>query len=78
MVDKRKEPKLKTDPRNARTHPPRNLEAVGKSLDELGAGRSIVVDRDGVVIGGNAVLEKAQELGLDTRVIMRKGGSHNN
>ena len=65
--------KLKTDPRNARVHPLRNLEAVGKSLDKLGAGRSIVVDRDGVVIGGNAVLEKAQELGLDMRIIHTKG-----
>jgi len=64
---------LKTDPRNARLHPPRNLEAVGRSLDELGAGRSIVVDRDGVVIGGNAVLEKAKELGLDMRVVHTKG-----
>jgi len=64
---------LKTDSRNARLHPPRNLEAVGKSLDELGAGRSIVVDRDGVVIGGNAVLEKAKELGLDMRVVHTKG-----
>jgi len=64
---------LKTDPRNARLHPPRNLEAVGRSLDELGAGRSIVVDRDGVAIAGNAVLEKAKELGLDMRVVHTKG-----
>lgn len=51
--------KLKTDSRNVRIHPPRNLEAVKRSLDELGAGRSIVVDRSGVAIGGSAVLEKA-------------------
>jgi len=65
--------KLKIDPRNARIHPERNLEAVGESLDELGAGRSIVVDRDGIVIGGNAVYEKAVELGLETRVVHTKG-----
>lgn len=35
-----KEMELKIDSRNARLHPPRNLEAVKKSLDELGAGRS--------------------------------------
>jgi len=64
---------LKTDPRNARLHPPRNLEAVKRSLDELGAGRSIVVDKDGIAIGGSAVLEKAVELGLDMEFIHTKG-----
>ena len=33
--------KIKLDPRNARSHPDRNLVAVEKSLRELGAGRSI-------------------------------------
>lgn len=65
--------KLRTDPRNARIHPPRNLEAVKRSLDELGAGRSIVVDKDGVAIGGSAVLEKAVELGLDMKLVHTKG-----
>lgn len=63
----------KLDPKNARIHPDRNREAVEKSLRELGAGRSIVVDRDGVVIGGNAVYEKAVELGLDMRVVHTTG-----
>jgi len=48
------------DPRNARRYPERNISAVAASLGELGAGRSIVVDREGVVIGGNAVYEKAR------------------
>lgn len=65
--------KYKVDPKNARIHPDRNREAVEKSLRELGAGRSIVVDRDGVVIGGNAVYEKAVELGLDMRVVHTTG-----
>jgi len=68
-----KELTLKTDPGNARLHPPRNLEAVKRSLDELGAGRSIVVDKSGVAIGGSAVLEKAVELGLDMEFIHTKG-----
>jgi hypothetical protein len=61
------------DPRNARRHPERNLSAVAASLRELGAGRSIVVDRDGVVIGGNAVYEKARELNIPVREIATKG-----
>jgi len=61
------------DPRNARRHPEPNLTAVEESLRELGAGRSIVVDNDGVVIGGNAVYEKARELGIPVREIATKG-----
>jgi len=65
--------KYELDPRNARTHPARNMDAVGKSLKDLGAGRSIVVDADGVVIGGNAVYTKAQELGIPVREIETNG-----
>ena len=69
-----KKPKTyKLDPRNARTHPERNKDAVSKSLHELGAGRSIVVDADGVVIGGNAVYEQAMKLGLPVEEIESKG-----
>ncbi len=61
------------DPRNARRHPARNLESVEASLRELGAGRSIVVDADGVVIGGNAVYEKAVELGIPVKTVETDG-----
>ena len=61
------------DPRNARRHPERNMSAMEASLRELGAGRSIVVDREGVVIGGNAVFEKARELGIAVREVVTKG-----
>ena len=63
----------KLDPRNARTHPARNKDAVEKSLRELGAGRSIVVDADGVVIGGNAVYEEAVKLGIPVKEIETSG-----
>jgi len=61
------------DPRNARRHPERNLTAVEASLRELGAGRSIVVDREGVVIGGNAVYEQALKLGIPVREVETSG-----
>jgi hypothetical protein len=61
------------DPRNARMHPERNREAVEKSLRELGAGRSIVVDADGVIVGGNAVYEQAIKLGIPVKEIETKG-----
>lgn len=75
MTEKKgkKKVRLSRDPRNAREHPQRNLDAVERSLSELGAGRSIVVDKDGVVIGGNAVYEKALKLGLPMRVVHTNG-----
>ena len=68
-----KKTEYKLDPRNARTHPARNKDAVEKSLRELGAGRSIVVDADGVVIGGNAVYEEAVKLGIPVKEIETSG-----
>ena len=61
------------DPRNARKHPDKNKSAVESSLRELGAGRSIVVDADGVVIGGNAVYEQAVKLGIPVREVETSG-----
>ena len=66
-------PKIKLDPRNARKHPPDNKKAIEKSLKELGAGRSIVVDSEGVVIGGNAVYEEAVKQGIPIREVKTKG-----
>jgi len=63
----------KLDPRNARRHPEPNKRAVEASLKELGAGRSIVVDADGVVIGGNAVYEQAKKLKIPIREVETSG-----
>jgi hypothetical protein len=71
MAEKPKAYKL--DQRNARKHPSRNKDAAEKSLDQLGAGRSIVVDVEGGVIGGNLIYEKALKLGIPTREIKTKG-----
>ena len=65
--------KIKTDPENVRIHDQRNQEAIGQSLRDLGAGRSILIDSENVVIGGNGVYEQAQELGLPVRVIESDG-----
>lgn len=55
---------LKPDPENANLGTERGTQLLRKSLEELGAGRSIVVDRNGVTIAGNKTLEQAAELGL--------------
>lgn len=48
---------VKFDKRNYRKHGDKNKKLIRKSLDELGAGRSIVIDADGEIIGGNGVFE---------------------
>jgi len=54
---------LTPDPRNARTHGKRNLDAIAGSLREFGQRKPIVVTYDGVVIAGNGTLEAAKKLG---------------
>lgn len=64
---------IKYDPHNYRIHGEENKRLINKSLVECGAGRSIVVDRDDVIISGNGVYEQAQSLGLKVRIIESDG-----
>jgi hypothetical protein len=64
---------IKLDPNNFREHSEENKAVIRKSLEELGAGRSVVTDADDVLIAGNGVFEQAQELGLPYRVIETEG-----
>jgi DNA modification methylase len=54
---------LHLDPANARTHPERNLAAIGASLTRFGQQKPIVVDKRGVVRAGNGTLTAAKALG---------------
>ena len=46
---------IKFDKRNYRKHDKKNKSLIKKSLEKFGAGRSIVVDAEGEIIGGNGV-----------------------
>lgn len=46
---------IKQDKRNFRKHSKRNKELIKQSVDECGLGRSVVIDRDGVLIAGNGL-----------------------
>lgn len=48
---------IKFDSRNYRIHDDKNKELIAKSLDECGAGRSIVIDNDNEIIAGNGIYE---------------------
>lgn len=64
---------LKYDPRNYRIHTDKNKRLIRKSLEDCGAGRSILFDKDDCIIAGNGVYEQAQELGLKVRIIESDG-----
>jgi len=55
---------LKQDPCNTRKHNPRNVNMIVDSIQELGCGRSILIDEDGVIIAGNATYEALVEAGI--------------
>jgi hypothetical protein len=54
---------VRLDPKNARSHSERNLEAIMESLRQFGQRKPIVVTHDGMVVAGNGTVEAAQNLG---------------
>ena len=65
--------KIKQDRRNYRVHNDENKRVIRKSLEDLGAGRSIVIDNDGEIIAGNGVYEQAKKLGIKTKIVETDG-----
>lgn len=61
------------DARNYRKHGKKNKDLIKKSLEELGAGRSVLIDKENSLIAGNGVFEQAQALGIPVRVIETDG-----
>lgn len=45
--------KLREDPKNARRHPPKNIQAVADSILDAGQQVALVVDKSGKIIKGN-------------------------
>lgn len=62
---------LRPDPKNARKHGSRNLQAIKKSLQAFGQQKPIIVDASGTVVAGNGTLEAARLLGWATIEIVR-------
>jgi DNA modification methylase len=55
---------LKPDPRNARTHPKRQIEQLCASIWEFGFTNPVLVDEQSVLIAGHGRLRAAREMGL--------------
>jgi hypothetical protein len=64
---------LKADRRNANKGTDRGRKALDHSLRDLGAGRSILIDRAGRIIAGNKTVEAAKKGGaLDQDILVVK------
>lgn len=68
-----KNQEIKFDSRNYRIHNDKNKKLISKSLKELGTGRSIVIDADNEIIGGNGVYAEAQKLNIPVKIIETDG-----
>src|SRR5579884_1127214 len=66
---------LLPDDRNLNRHTERGTGALETSLREYGAGRSIVIDRNGKTICGNATLEGAASIGLENIQVIPTDGN---
>lgn len=64
---------LVPDKINANRGTDKGRKLVRKSFDELGAGRSVLVDKDNNIIAGNKSTEAAKEKGLKIRVVETDG-----
>ena len=56
---------IKQDKHNYRVHNERNLSLIKKSIDEVGFGRSIVVDSQNEIIAGNGLVSQIDK---DTKI----------
>jgi DNA modification methylase len=67
-------PRIKSDQHNANKGTKRGKALLKQSLQELGGGRSILLDKDSNVIAGNKTFEGAQEAGLQVRIVKAERG----
>lgn len=61
------------DKHNYRKHSDKNKSLIRKSLEECGAGRSIITDKNGEIIAGNGVYEQAKALNIPVKIIETDG-----
>jgi DNA methylase len=62
------------DPKNANAGTDRGRALVEHSLRTYGAGRSILVDKDGVIVAGNKTAAAAAAIGLDDAIVVETTG----
>jgi hypothetical protein len=66
---------LTPDAGNVRRRTERSAEVITNSLKQFGAGRSIVLDKDGVVRAGNGTVDGAKAAGIHRVRVIESDGS---
>jgi hypothetical protein len=66
---------LTPDAKNANKGTARGRKLVRESLKRYGAGRSILIDKNGAIIAGNKTAEGAQAMGMEDVQIVKSDGS---
>ena len=75
MVEEARISDLIQDQENANLHTPRGVYMVNTSLAKLGAGRSILLDKNNKIIAGNLTAEQAADIGLEDVDIVDSDGT---
>lgn len=65
---------LRFDDKNMNAHTAKGMGMLEKSLQQFGAGRSILIDKNNRIIGGNGVVEAAGNIGLEDVQIVESDG----
>ena len=65
---------LKFDDKNFNDHTEFGMSLLEKSLQEFGAGRSILIDKDNNIIAGNGIVEAAAQAGIEDIKIIETSG----
>lgn len=75
MIKSTKISELTPDGRNANMGTEYGAHLLEKSLRDLGAGRSILIDKNGNVVAGNKTLESAAAIGMDDVIVVESDGT---
>ncbi len=74
QIERKKISDLRTDPSNANAGTERGLSMLDDSLSVVGIGRSIVTDKNGVIIAGNKTTERSIDRGFEDAIVVHTTG----
>jgi DNA modification methylase len=74
-VKHRKLADLTPDRKNANKGTPRGSQMIEDSFRQYGAGRSILIDKNGLIIAGNKSAEHAGSIGMDDVLVVQTDGT---
>lgn len=73
-IDELKITDLRQDPSNANKGSERGLRVLDDSIAETGLGRSVVTDKNGILIAGNKTTERAVDSGFEDAIVVHSDG----